>query len=237
MRKGRSDVIDHKARHPTQERSQRRFDTILAATEELLQTANIEDISFYDIARKARISPASVHYLFPTMAAVRIEISKLYNQQSSGGVVEAQRQLAKMRNATWQEWIRIVAEKTRSHFNANRHICEVLLGPLLHRESRLANMRANDVIGRSLLENLRSVFLVPDIPGLEQKFVIISEIVDALWSRAYLLNGWIDDEAFEETVRVQIAYLRSVLPESLPLVRADAQIAPHRTVDASYNAA
>ena len=218
QRKGRTEAGEQRARHPTQERSQRRFQMILKATEELLQTANIEDISFYDVARQARMSPASVHYLFPTMAAVRIALSELYNRHTTDLVVEVQRDLATLRNPTWQDWIRLMADATRRHFNANRHICEVLLGPVLHRESRFANMDANDRVGRSLLENLGTVFLVPEIPGLVDKFIVNCEIVDALWSRAYLKHGRIDDETLEETVRVQTTYLRSVLPETLPVI-------------------
>lgn len=216
QRKGRTETVEHAARRPSQKRSIERFNAILEATEQLLQTAKIEDISFYDIARRADLPPASVHYLFPTMASVRIELSRLYNKQASDVVLRMDKALRMNPSATWQEWMRKMASDTRDHYNANRHICEVLLGPILHRESRLANMEANDAVGGALLENLRTVFIVPEIPHLTRYFVCLCEIVDALWSRSYLQYGTIDDESFEESVAVQIAYLRSILPETLP---------------------
>ena len=215
-RKGRTDTVDHTARRPLQKRSVERFNAILRATEQLLDTARIEDISFYDIARQAKLSPASVHYLFPTMASVRIEMSRLYNQQTSQVVLQMSRNLREHPAATWQQWMRKMADETRDHFNSNRPACEILLGPVLHRESRLANMEANTLIGGALLENLRAIFVMPEIPKLEGYFVLLCEIVDALWSRSYLQYGRIDDNSLEEAVAVQIAFLRSILPETLP---------------------
>jgi hypothetical protein len=42
-------------------------------------------------------------------------------------------------------------------------------------------------------------------------------VVDALWSRSYMLKGHIDDEMFEESMRIVLAYMRGVLPETLTL--------------------
>jgi AcrR family transcriptional regulator len=229
-RKGRSDTIEHVARRPVQERSRQRFELILAAVEELLQTANIEDISFYDIARRAGISPASIHYLFPTMTALRIELGKRHLQISTDDVIDAHRVLARMRNPSWQDWLHEMGRRARDQANSKRHIAESWLAPMAHRDSRLAAIEQNNKIGRSLHESLREVFVVPEIPGLEHKFALAAEIADAIWSRAYVLHGHIDDDSFEESIRIQIAYLRTVLPETLPLARdiggADAGTAP-----------
>jgi AcrR family transcriptional regulator len=219
QRKSRSETVEHRPRRPLQDRSMQRFEAILTATEELLRTANIEDVSFYDIARQAKISPASINYLFPTMAALRIELSRRINRLATENVVDAQRALAKMRNPSWQDWLFVMGKRARDQLNADRAISEVLLGPLQHRESRRAAIQGCDEVGRSLLQAFRQVFIIPDIPGLAHMFALMAEIADALWSRAYIANGHIDDESFDESIRIQIAYLRTVLPEALPLVR------------------
>ena len=79
-RKGRTTVVGQMARAPTQERSQKRVEDILSATRDLLESARIEGISFYDIAKKAGMSPASIHYFFPSMAALRLELMNRYNR-------------------------------------------------------------------------------------------------------------------------------------------------------------
>ena len=195
-----------------------RVERILAATEELLEAANLEDISFNDIARRADISPSSINYFFPTMAALRIELTKKYVRQSSKGVIEAHRMSARMRNPSWQDWLRIIAKQAQQVFNDNRPMSEGVLGPVLHRESRRAQIEDNKRIARVMIESFTQVFVMPDVPTLEHEFAMMLEMFDALWSSAYIAHGRIDDLTLEETVRIGIAHLRTVLPEVLPLL-------------------
>jgi AcrR family transcriptional regulator len=202
-----------------QDRSLRRFEKIITATEELLQVASISDISFYDIARQADISPASVNYLFPTMAALHLTMSQRYNEQCSGTMMEATRTLARMRNPSWQDWLAASARTLAKFMNERRPVCEVMLGPVLHIQSKRENCLANDRVAASMLENFRKVFILPEIPNLLEMLVVTTEVGDALWSRSYVLHGRITDEATNDLVRVNVAYLRTVLPESLALAR------------------
>jgi AcrR family transcriptional regulator len=204
-------------RPPSQERSRRRFEAILSAAEALLQNANIEDLSFYDLARKAEISPASVFYLFPSMAAVQLELRKRYDVVLSGLLVDIHHKLTRMRVPTWQEWMRIEAGEARNYYNANRPACEALLGPLLHRDNRLPSLQGNALIGASNLANMRRIFDVPIMPGLERKFAYNCELIEMFWSGSYMARGFIDDVAFEESIRASVGYLRNFLPEMLPL--------------------
>lgn len=217
QRKGRSAVIARTARAPSQGRSQRRFDEILDATQSLLESARIEDISFYDIAQKAGMSPASVHYLFPSMAAVRLELSRRYNLNVIEKIAEVAAELAKAGEPSWQQWTRVMADVARQSFNSSRPLAEIILGPVLNHEGRLANIESNVVVGSSVVATLNASFVVPEIPNLEMMFSLSSEIFDALWSRSYVLHGQIDDETFEESMRVVLSYMRTVLPERLTL--------------------
>ncbi|TPN81115.1 TetR/AcrR family transcriptional regulator [Mesorhizobium sp. CU2] len=225
LRKGRSDIIEHVARQPSQQRSMDRFEKILDASENLLQTANIEDISFYDIARHAHISPASINYLFPTMAALRIELSKRYLHKSSEDAIAAGRNLARRRDLSWQAWLYEVGKHARASFNDHRPMSEACLGPILHRESRRANIAENDRLAQAMVNILMELFILPEIPGLVHKFAFGIEIVDTLWSRSYVLHGHIDDDAFQESMRMQTAYLRMFLPEVLPVNEGSAEAA------------
>lgn len=221
-RKGRTAEVLRTPRVPTQERSRRRYQSILDATQRLLNAANIEDISLYDIAKEAGISPASVHYLFNTVAAVHVELNRVYNDIITGQIIAAQTTLVDQQVSTWQEWTRISLDAARVHFNSNRPMCEILLGPALHRKSRVANMQGSDTLGQAALVNLKRVFMVPDIPGLEKNFMYAGEILDAFWSGAYSARGYIDDETFEETMKAIIGYLRNVLPETMRLINPKA---------------
>jgi hypothetical protein len=48
---------------------------------------------------------------------------------------------------------------------------------------------------------------------------MLYDLIDGLWSAAYVRHGRIDDDTVEESLRLRIAYLRTILPEVLPLAR------------------
>jgi AcrR family transcriptional regulator len=219
-RKKRSDTVEHTARQPSQSRSQERFERILTAAEELLKQNNIEDISFYDIARQARISPASINYLFPTMAALRIELARRYAVVGTEMTVHAHRAQLASRNPSWQSWLYQMGAYTRDEYNRHRYISEVLLGPELHREARRFIILETGRAAHELLESFKTFFVLPDMPGLEMKLNFAMHLAESMWERSYILNGDIDEETFEESIRMQVAYLRTVLPEVLN-VRGD----------------
>ncbi|TPK60917.1 TetR/AcrR family transcriptional regulator [Mesorhizobium sp. B2-4-15] len=215
MRKTRSDEVEHVARRPTQNRSQARFAKILSTTEKLLEAVNIEDISSYDVARAAKMPPASINYLFPTMAALRIELTRKYAQIGTEITVLAHRAQARSKNPSWQVWMYKMGEYARDQYNASRPICEVLLGPQIHRQATLATYQETRAAARELASALRSFFVMPNIPDMEETFSRAMDLVESAWARSYLLYGKIDDETFEHSMRMQISYLRTILPDVL----------------------
>ncbi|MDG4886811.1 hypothetical protein [Mesorhizobium sp. WSM4887] len=218
IRKVRSDGVEHVARQPTQTRSLERYEKIIQAIEELLKISNIEDISFYDVARQADISPASVNYHFPTTAALRIVLTERYMRSASEKLFEVIREMVALRNDKWQYWLLKMGQAAVDYYNQNRHISEVILGPTSHRAASFATIGENERIARIVLEGLKRVFILPEIPDLPKKIMIAIEVADALWSRAYMANGHIDDHILQEAVHIQILYLRSILPECLSLL-------------------
>lgn len=219
QRKGRSNDVGHVARKPVQKRSRERFEAILDAMERLLEASDIENISLYDVAREAGLPPASIHYHFPSIAALQIELGNRLLETATAAVLDAQKALARLRDPSWQDWLRVMGHHACDHFNRSRPASEVVLAPMLHRESKRAAIAMNDRIGASMLEGLKCVFVVPEVPGLAHRIALAADIADMLWSRSYILHGRIDDETLEESIRIQIAYLQTVLPETLPLRR------------------
>jgi len=216
-RKQRSADAPRGQREPAQDRSRKRHEAILAAADSLLQTANIEDLSLSDIGKTAGISKASVHYHFPTIAAIQLELGRRYDKIIDDLLLDYHTKLTEMRVPTWQEWVRIEAGAVRDYFNTHRPACETLLGPLLHRQNRLATISDNRRQGLAKLRNLCAVFEVPNPDALEEAFPYNGEILDIFWSGAYLARGRIDDRTFEESVRASVGYLRNFLPEVLKM--------------------
>jgi len=227
-RRSTSDLSPQRA--PSQDRSRKRREAILDAAEELLKTANVEELSLSSVGAQADMSKAAVHYHFPTVAAIQLALGRRHDRAVWEIFADLNAKRKTMRVPTWQEWVRIEAGVARDYFNAHRPACETLLGPLLHRQTRLATMKDNHELGLAKLRNLCRVFEIPDQAILEQALPFNGEIFDVFWSGAYLKHGHIDDHSFEESVRASVGYLRSFLPEVLRM-RADPAAPPASGTD------
>ncbi len=215
QRKQRSRQARPEQRDPVQARSRIRHDAILDATARLLEKANIEDLTLSDIGRAARVSKASVHYHFPTIADIQLALGKRFNQDLADFLAHKHTKTIAIQSITWREWISLDANFTRDFFNANRAACECLLGPLLHRQIRLAARQANARSGEHKIESMRRIFDLPRTQELKRALGLYAEILDLFWSNAYLLNGRIDDLTFRESVAASVSYLAPFLPNIL----------------------
>lgn len=212
-RKHRASELQRTALEPVQERSRRRNDQILEAAAKLLETVNIENLAHADIATVAGISKASVHYHYPTIAAIQLALGQRYDADVAQYVTA---HAAPGHVASWHEIVRRNAGLAWTWFNQNRPACEALLGPLMTRENRLAGMDYNARGGSATLRRIRKEFVIAEQPQLEEVFAYNGEIIDLFWSRSYLRSGRIDEAALEESLRASLGYLRNFLPEILP---------------------
>lgn len=222
-RKKRSTGVQRTSQEPSQERSRTRHSAILDAAERLLQTQNIEDISLSDIAAEAGVSKPSVHYHFPTISDIQLEVARRHHEILGGLLEASHKRLAAQRIASWQDWIRIEAGIARDYFNGCRPALETGLGPIMNRETRLRMFAVNELGGRRKLETLTSLFDIPNKALVETIFKYHGEMLDTFWSEAYLDHGYIDDETFEDSLRACIGYLRNFLPEVLAFRETSAE--------------
>lgn len=229
QRKQRAQSTPAVKRAPSQDRSRKRFQEILDVTEELLQTANIEDLSLSDIGQKANISKASVHYHFQTVAAIQLELARRHDDVIVALLDAKGAELEQQRHPNWQDWLRIKADVARHYFNTHRAACECLLGPVLHRRNRLLSMENNERIGYGKLRSLINAFEVSNEALLQDIMPYAGEILDTFWSGSYVKHGYIDDRAFEESIRAVVGYLRNFLPEIMVL-KKQAEDAPDEEV-------
>ena len=216
-RKRRTEAPVRETLAPVQDRSRQRHEEILSAASRLLVHANIEDLSHQDIASEAGISKPSVHYHFPTIAAIQRELGRRFDQELSTIYEATQRQGALRKARTWQDYARALALAAKIYFNANRPASEALYGPTLHRENRLASLNYNRSNGKDLLTALHKRFEFGIQQSIEDAFVYNAEILDMFWATSYLRYGQITDRAFEESLRASFGYLRNFLPEILPI--------------------
>lgn len=219
-RKARSTNVESKARKPLQARSLQRFELIISTLEAMLQTSRFEDISFYDIAERAGVSPASISYFFPTMTALRIELIQRYFRASAEfHAIQGARDEDLDPDAGWQDNFRTRSRRYRDYLHANRHIAQISLGPMMDIEVSRVSAEENDTLAVEVCEFLAKRYVMPEIPGLEKVIVVALTCTDAIWARSFAVNGEVTDEAFDASMSVAMAYLRTVLPERMALRR------------------
>ncbi len=200
-----------------------RHEEIIKAAARLLKHANIEDLSHQDIATEAGVSKPSVHYHFPTIAAIQRELGRRFDDELTVRFETLQAEGMLRRARTWQDYARALASAARDYFNSSRPACEALYGPMLHRENRLASFTYNTSNGIGLLKALQRRFEIVPQQNLEEAFVYNAEILDLFWASSYLRYGQITDRAFEESMRASLGYLRNFLPEIVP-IRSTAKV-------------
>ncbi len=200
------------ARKPVQARSQARFEAILDAAHQLLADRLAEDISIYDLADATNIPPASVYHLFPTIEAVYSELGKRYLQDLTHLLdVEPPAEV----KSSWQSLLRYLFQRGQIYYNQNPAAMQILLCPTVSHEILVADIQLNDKLGAQAFAILDRCFILPPVPGLAEKISLSIRASDAIWSRACTLYGHIPDEDFAESMTIVLAYLRTVLPESL----------------------
>lgn len=217
-RKSRSESVEKAVRRPLQARSQERFERIIATLEAMLHTSRFEDISFYDIAEQAGVSPASISYFFPTMTALRIEmIERTFRASAAFHLAEEKRRQTDAGTDDWRAELRRRGLRYREFLRSNSHVAQIALGPMMDIEVRQVSARENDALAVKILDEMMGRYYLPPIPDLASHIAVALEIGDALWSRSYALHGDVTDEAFESAFNASIAYLRLYLPEKLTL--------------------
>lgn len=199
---------------PVQDRSKRSNEAIFEAAISLLETVNIEDLSHSDIATVASVSKASVYYHFPTIASLKLALSRRFDEELFEHLKSHDHLGEKYDN--WPDMNRAGARLARDWLNDNRPACEALYGPALSRENRIASVAYNASVGREIQARLSERFILPDLPNLPEITEMNGEIIDLFWSRSYLMTGQISDHALEESLRASIGYLRNFLADFLP---------------------
>lgn len=71
-----SNSLNAQRRRPTQERSKKRYDSILNAAKELIGEKGSAQLKIQEIAEKANVTPASIYQYFPSKNAITLALAQ-----------------------------------------------------------------------------------------------------------------------------------------------------------------
>lgn len=201
-------------RQPRQDRSRARYEALLDTVEAMLAEQLPEDIGFYQIAERAGMAAASVYHLFPTKGAVFLALAERYFEKFLNGAVFGEKP---SNITTWQDYVRERHQRAVAFYNAHPPAMKLILGAQPFLEITSEDSSVNKEVSRRSFEQLSKLFHTPLIENPEQKFLISLSISDAVWRLSFMEHGYITPDYAAQASKAVIAYLRTFLPEDLPL--------------------
>lgn len=202
-------------RRPLQERSRLRVEKLLDATDKLLAAHEPGEVGLYDIARVAKVPPASVYHFFPTKEAAFVALAERYLQRLYKVVRETPLDRKRIRH--WSDVFILGSQRSFDFYNRNPVLLKLFFGGALSPEIR----RRDDEYLRGLSEGgydwLNRYFCMPYLPDPEMKFSVIWSIYDGITLTSYQRHGCVTEAYHDEMLRAIIAYCRTFLPDVLPL--------------------
>lgn len=201
-------------RPPQRGRGVLRYDALLDATDELLQTQSTDDVGLYQIAERAGVPPASAYHFFPTKDAAFLGLAQRYLR---GFTDLTRRPVPAHALAGWQALLRWDLDQGLAYYHAHPAALKLLLGGYGGMATRQANNAYNRRIGGSTYHRLDAAFHMPPLRDAAAVFHVNIEITDAIWTLSYLEHGRITEALAEEAHRASVAYCRLYLPEHVEL--------------------
>jgi AcrR family transcriptional regulator len=220
MKTARTMVADHpapssarRARRPSRERGQVRFQCLLQAAESLLAEHHPDDIGLYQIAERAGIAPASVYHFFPTKNALLLALAEQYHAAIRTLVAAP---VPATRLVSWQDLLILRHERAVAYYNGHPVAAKIFLGVHPSWEIHRADQAYNHTASGTLFAYFDRFFEMPYVPDPQEKFEISYSIADAIWAISFDRLGAISTKYFEEAAAACIAYCRTFLPDRVP---------------------
>jgi len=198
------------------ERGKARLQLLMAATDELVSARELHEISLQHIAERARVPISSVYHFFPNREAAFFQLARKYLQD-----FERLSEAALNRQPdSWQSYISERVMASAEYCNAKPGVMRLLLGPYFS-ELRRDNVAGIFSVANARVRALHHFFRMPEVDDLADKVATAIALVDGIQSLSYAMHGKITTHYAEESARAAVLYLRSFLPDVIPVQETD----------------
>ncbi len=219
-------------RTPRQERGRARYEALLDAAEALLAEAEIAEIGFYEIVKRAGMPAASAYHFFPAKSAIFMALAERYFAHF---IARAARGPSRA-HPRWQDFLGEEHDAAVAYYNSHKGAMKLILGAQPFLELQLADSAANSAVSAQMLERFRAAYAVPPVEGIDNKFLIAVAIADGIWRASFTRFGRIVPSYADEARRALVAYFRTFLPEHLGLRRDAAAASAPKSVSGTARA-
>lgn len=203
---------DASTRFPARRRrGEKRLDSLIATTDELLSECELRDVGLKQIAERSGVPVSSIYHYFPSREDAFALTAHYHLLQFE----RLWRAPLPKRPKTWQELIRIKILESVRYSNSNVSSMRLLFGSHFSEEIRKESADAVTLLASVRRDVLKEYFHVPPIRALTEKLAVSIASIDGILQMSFSTHGRITDNHTQEAIRVSIAYLRCYLPEHL----------------------
>ncbi|MFA4938849.1 TetR/AcrR family transcriptional regulator [Brevundimonas sp.] len=197
------------ARQPVRERGIQRQALLLDAVDDLLRSADPEDVGIYQIAERAKVAPASVYHFFPTREAAFVALAQRYLAEFRR-LGEQPAEASRLKS--WQDYFEIEQARVSAAFNDSPPALRIFLG-YAGAAVRNFGARFNTEMTTGVFDALDRLFHMPHVADPQRRFGIAHAVMEAVWTQAYLQDGRITEECRQDALEAHRVYCRLFLPE------------------------
>ncbi len=195
----------------TQARGRARREELLDAAQDLLATHMIDSLSLGDIARHAGAAKGSAYHFFTNVQDLYAALVQKIGSELCLLLDEPIQEPV----TCWQDVVSICIDRGVLYYAHNPAARQLLIGPKTPPEIKRRD-RANDIdLGRSLENQINTLFELPNIADRSVLFFRAIEITDLMFCLSMMDNGEITPAMAAEAKKASIAYLEVYIPKSL----------------------
>ena len=196
----------------THERGDIRRQKLIDAAIELLSQRDIDEVSFVDIARHAKVPAASAYHFYRNKNDLLAALVAYYHEEVNEFVL---RPFDSSAINKWSDIIEQIIDRSVEYFKDEQVARKLFYSGKAPPEIKQLDRTGDKTIGNNIQAVLARYFVFPEIPGSALVFFILVELIDTLFTLSVIEHEKITEEMAEETKRVTKAYLRTYLPDVL----------------------
>lgn len=194
-------------------RGKERFGQLLDAAAEMLADHMDSDVTLAMVAQRAQVPLPSVYHFFPNRNAIFVELARRFHEE----LAVVARTTITPYPTRWQDLLLVRQTRGRDYLNANPAALRLFMGAGVSVEVRTLDLRGNTASSKLRAREFRERFECAGLTGLEYWLSVTFGLMDGIWAISYAEHGRITDQYLMEGWRASVAYLRTYLPEDLPI--------------------
>lgn len=181
---------------------------LLDAAYDLLCERDIEDVSFRDIASRARVPEGSAYHFFANRFDIFSALAKLLSDEFAAAHDEP---VPPSRRRTWQQLAGHLVDVGAAVYAKNPPAHQLLIGGKTPPEVKQADRINDRRVAAAMHGSFSRYYEIPDSDEMRNAFYYFIEITDLIFTLSVIEHGEITAAMLREAKRAGVGYLGTYL--------------------------